>query len=181
MNRHLLPCCAFIFCVLLSVAQATRLTADDLKHFEPISAGVREAADVTVFEGLPHQMFEGDLSASELKLKKTVEIGGFPFYERPLSVSADDVEALRKLLSSRETYHTFGGEKLCGGFHPDYGIAWQKGTQVCYVLVCFGCREFKLFGVGGEELRTDSDDEAFKKIREILKKYQSQRPVPKTG
>jgi hypothetical protein len=181
MTRLLLLCGTSIFCALVSIAQAAPLTADDLTHFEPISAGIREAADVTLFEGLPHQLFERELLASELKSEKSIDIGGFPFYQRPLPVAAEDIEALRKLLSRRDTYHTFGGEKFCGGFHPDYSIAWQQGTQIFHVLVCFGCHEFKLFGGGGHGLRADGDDETMKKLRGILEKYHAQRPMPKKG
>jgi hypothetical protein len=180
MTRLSLLCAISILCTLLSVAQADPLTAADRKHFGPISAGILGAADVTLFEGLPHQMFERDLLASELKSKKTVQQHGFSFYQRPLPLSAADAAALRRLLTSKDTYETFGGEKFCGGFHPDYSLAWVLGTQTIHVQICFGCDELKLFGTG-HELRTDADNAAITKLRAILKKYRAQRPKPRNG
>jgi hypothetical protein len=166
--------------IALTAAHAGSLTADDRKQFDPISAGISAATEVTLFEGLPHQMFERDRLATELKTQQTVQLHGYPFYKRPLLLSAEDAAALRRLLTNKASFETFGGEKFCGGFHPDYSIAWVQGGQTIHVLVCFGCHEFKLFGAE-HELRTDSDDAAMKQIEAILRKYHAQRPKPRNG
>lgn len=173
-------CAAAVFWSPLTVAQAAPLSGAARKHFDAISIGIREATGVTLFEGLPHQMFERESRASELKTKETIQLHGFPFYKRALPLSAEDAGALRSLLSNAETYEAFGGEKRCGGFHPDYSIAWEKGGQMFRVLVCFGCHEFKLFGTG-HELRTDANDKVMKNVEAILRKYHAQRPKPSTG
>jgi hypothetical protein len=176
---RLLSVTAFSLLTLTS-AHAGSLTAGDRKQFDPIAAGISAATEVTLFEGLPHQMFDRDSLATELKTKQTVQLHGYPFYKRPLPLSAEDAAALRRLLTNKASFETFGGEKACGGFHPDYSIAWAQGGQTFRVLICFGCHEFKMFGAG-HELRTDSDDTAMKKIEAILRKYHAQRPKPRNG
>ncbi|MEI8379822.1 MAG: hypothetical protein WCJ09_06825 [Planctomycetota bacterium] len=34
----------------------------------------------------------------------------------------------------------------CGGFHPDWCVEFIAGQDVYQVLVCFGCREARLYG-----------------------------------
>jgi hypothetical protein len=68
------------------------------------------------------------------------------------------------------------GEKKCGGFHPDYAVEWSVGRDRYRALICFGCEEVKLFGPALES-RNDLDRTAYKRLEELLKPYQKNRPA----
>jgi hypothetical protein len=170
--------CAIAFSAMVGVAFAGPLTAGAQEYFEPMSAGIGRAIRVTLYEGLPHQTFEADILLREIEHKKSIVLHGYPFYERPLRLLVRDVAELRRIFSDKTTYEIFHGEKLCGGFHPDYGMTWEQGGQTYTVLICFGCREFKLFGPD-HDLRTNANPEVFARVEAILKRYHGQRPKPK--
>src|SRR3954471_25095391 len=86
---------------------------------------IKVASGVRLFEGLPHQTWERDILTSELKTKKTVNLHGYPFYDATLPLRREDAEVLRGILADPGSYHPFRGEKLCGGFHPDYSVSWK--------------------------------------------------------
>jgi hypothetical protein len=120
-------------------------------------------------------MWEADQLKKELATKKTVRIHDFPFYERPLALAADEVEPLRRLSAAGSSYQTYGGPKACGGYHPDYCLAWKDGNVTYHLLICFGCHEMKLYGPKSE-LIVDIGEEAFKTFETALKKHRDQRP-----
>ena len=104
---------------------------------------VRRADRLTVYEGLPHPMYEEEAFREELRTKETTEFLGFPFYREPLDLKPEDVEALCEALGDGSTYKTYGGEKKCGGFHPDYAVEWSVEGKVYRCLICFGCVEVR--------------------------------------
>jgi hypothetical protein len=161
-----------------SAAAASRpeLTAIDLEQFKPIAEGIRGAAELVLYEGLPHQMFEQDALKKELATKKTVKIRDFPFYERPLVLEAAEVEPLRNHSMAADSYWSYGGPKLCGGFHPDYCLVWKQGESIYQLLICFGCHEVKLYGPKSE-LIVDLREKAFQAFEAALKKHRDQRPA----
>ena len=142
-----------------------------------IRKAMAEAATVTVYEGLPHQMFEPDLLAAESKRKDTEKIGSFRFYTP--SVAATNSEVLKRILSSSDTIQVFGGEKLCGGFHPDYVVQWsgEDGSRF-FAHICFGCHEI-IYSDGKNEYRYDFENEPFKKLMKELAPYAKKRPKTK--
>ena len=151
------------------------LTASDLAEFRPVSAGVTRASSLTLYEGLPHPVWESDQLERELATKQTVQLHNYPFYERTLAVSAADREELRQLSAAAETYFTFRGEKSCGGYHPDYCLTWTDGKYSYDLLVCFGCNEMKLHGPA-QDFRLDLRGDAAKRLKAILGGYRDQRP-----
>ena len=174
MNRRVFLTLA-VTVALLSVARAEALTAKDLKQFTPISKGISRASGLTVFEGLPHQMFEAAQLKKELATKKTIRLHRFPFYERPLPIAADMIEPLRRLSASTKSYRTYSGPKFCGGFHPDYCLAWSDGDTTYHLLICFNCHEMKLFGPKSN-LILDIREDAYEAFKKTLKSYRAQRP-----
>ena len=147
------------------------LADEELYEFKPISEGVRRAKWLTLFEGLPHPMWESDQLDEELGSKETIVIHDFPFYERPLSIAADDVEPLRSLCAAADSYASYTGEKLCGGYHPDYCLRWEDETDTYDLMICFGCGEMKLYGPENYlivDLKAD--------FQTLLEKYRDQRP-----
>jgi len=178
MNRQFFLSLLGAFALFQTTSRAEdipKLTAKDLSQFTPISEGIKRAATLTLYEGLPHQHWEAQQLEKELAAKKTVRFHGYPFYERSLAISTNEVELLRRLSADTESYWSYGGEKLCGGYHPDYCLEWKDGEATYHLLICFGCDEMKLYGPKSElllDIRTD----VMKKFESVLKKHRSQRP-----
>lgn len=80
------------------------------------------ATSVELFEGLPHQMFERDMLEHEKRTQSTITLDNFSFYSTPLEVSDADNAWIRAWIASDANLVAFGGEKKCGGFHPDYCV-----------------------------------------------------------
>lgn len=154
------------------------LSAKDLTVFNPISKGIQRASALTLYEGLPHQMWEAEELKKELATKKTVRFHDFPFFKQPLVVHGSNIEPLRKLCADAQSYMSYGGPKACGGYHPDYCLAWKDGKAVYALLICFGCHEMKLFGPKSE-LLVDIRDPAYRRFEAALKQHRKQRPVSK--
>ena len=106
---------------------------------------IEKATSLTIFEGLPHQRWEPDTLAKELEEKKTFKIDEYPFYETPVAASEATIKELMALCRSRKTFQPFGGPKACGGFHPDWCLELNNGTSACHILICFGCKEARLY------------------------------------
>ena len=159
------------------IARSWGFTFRDLYKFRPFSIAAKHACIFTLYEGLPHQFWDSKKLEEELANKRTIRITQFefPFYARPLSVSSEDIEALRQLATSSGSFLSYGGPKLCGGYHPDYALAWSDGTSTSYLLICFGCHEM-FFYDGKHAFWADIREEAFSKFKAILHKYHDQRP-----
>jgi hypothetical protein len=152
-------------------------TFRDLYKFRPFASAAKQASTFTLYEGLPHQFWDSKKLEEELANKRTIRITrfAFPFYERPLSISSEDIEALRHLATSSDSFLSYGGPKLCGGYHPDYALAWSDGTSTSYLLICFGCHEM-FFDDGKHAFWADIRDEAAERFWSILHQYHDQRP-----
>jgi hypothetical protein len=140
-------------------------------------ATIKDADRITLYEGLPHQGYEPAVLQSELNSKPTVQMHGFPFYREPLVLKDGDGEKLRQILGDPGTFEAFGGEKKCGGYHPDYAVEWSSRGHVYACLICFGCGEAKVYGRAGEEyfdIRVASRES----LKAILGPYRKNRPRP---
>jgi len=179
------PCgifCAALLMLLVSGAPVGRAqdnapprTTWSAARFAPVAQRVRAAAAATLLEGLPHQLVEHGLYLQELRTRKTVEIAGYAFYQRPLPLADADREALRGILSDPGAFHPYTGPKRCGGFHPDYALVWGRGRQAERVLICFGCHEILTTG-NEHDLIADLPAPTYARLRTILSKYHAQRP-----
>jgi arylsulfatase A-like enzyme len=139
---------------------------------------IARAKGLTIYEGLPHQRWEMDLLDKELMTKQTVELDGFPFYQERRLLEQDDAAALARSLSDLKSFEVWSGGKFCGGYHPDYCLEWRDGEDVFRAQVCLGCHEITFFGEG-LEIYCDINEDAFKKLAPVLKKYQKNRPMAK--
>ena len=142
--------------------------------FNLASNSIKTASLLTIYEGLPRQNSETSKLVDELATQRTIKIGPYPFYEQPLSISPKEIEDLRSLVTSADAYMAYG-PKLCGGFHPDYGLVWSDGSNTCYVLICFGCHEV-IFYDTKHTILWDIRDEVFSKFETILRKYHIKPP-----
>ena len=160
---------------LIFLAPFLLSACDDSARFSKLVQHLGAAEEVALFEGLPHQMFERTVFERERKMKPTREIAGYHFYEQALPASSEDLLELKAMLMDRQLYRPFSGEKLCGGFHPDYALSWQTKGGIHQALVCFGCHEIKASGPR-YSIRADTDDMRFEKLSSALKKYRVERP-----
>jgi hypothetical protein len=139
---------------------------------------VRAADRVVLFEGLPHQGSEPDRLAEERQSKRLVELGGFPFYERPLEWRGDDARRLTAWLTDPTGISTRrAGEGSCGEFHPDYAVVWEAGDARAVALVCLTCAEVRLFGPGDPGGTLYRFERSKFEVRDLLGDYRGQRPA----
>ncbi len=134
---------------------------------------VSAAKSLLIYEGLPHQMWDRELLATEIKRKDTTEIWDFPFYTP--SVDATNADELRKLLSNPASLRVYRGQKSCGGYHPDFCISWQAGKVNYYALICFGCHEIVFYN-GKNSVNYDLETAAMEKFEQLLARYEAKRP-----
>ncbi|MFT3991090.1 MAG: hypothetical protein QM680_06735 [Luteolibacter sp.] len=166
---------ASVFLITCVSAQESAPASEEASS--KIRAAITEATSLTIYEGLPHQAFERNLLAKESKRKDTEKINSFRFYTP--AIAAINPEALKRILSSPETIQVFRGEKLCGGFHPDYAVEWSdKDGSRFSALICFGCHEI-IYSDGKNEYRYDFEQESFEKLKEELSPYAKKRPKSK--
>lgn len=154
------------------------LTASYTRSFElypAFAAGVRNSTGLTLYEGLPHPMYERDVAAKEIASKSIVELGEYGFYSEPLSLPESEVAELRALYCDGSTFRAFRGLKMCGGFHADYALVWENGADRIIVQICFSCHEMRTV-VGDKWLHCDIQQKAYDQFAAILKKYRKNRP-----
>lgn len=168
--KHFLS--AVVVLATLTGCAEQKETDTNFDNLAPLAKGVATADKVVLYEGLPHPVFEKKLLDAETKEKKTFEDHGFRFYAAPLDLKPADAKALTALFTAEGSFTKFGGEKKCGGFHPDYLVEWHAGKDVYRMQVCFGCGEVKVFGPR-HELRADIGTDGFTKL---LKPYRVNRP-----
>jgi hypothetical protein len=163
----------------LGVASVTVWVASDgdgpTREDPPGLSAVREAAGLVVYEGLPHPLYQTRLLDAERAGKATMTRHDELFYPVPLDVTPSDREALRGLLGEAGSFRPWRGEKKCGGFHPDYLAEWRAGDARYEFLICFGCKEVKVYP--GDGSRFDLTGEAATGLKAILEKYRKNRPV----
>src|SRR5262245_48532998 len=120
------------------------------------TSAVKGAEQVTLYEGLPHPMFDEETFKREQAAGASREMHGYAFYRDPLPLTADEGKEITRALADPALYKSFGGEKKCGGFHPDYLVEWRRGAALYHALFCFTCEEAKLFGPSIESRSTST-------------------------
>ena len=138
-------------------------------------AALKTADQPILYEGLPHQSYERELFQKELESKKTIVLGDFPFYEKPLSLSETDAKLLTSLLCDRRCLTPSRRPKACGGFHPDFCLEWRRGDLVYHAQICFGCSDVYLIEPEAKsfwELTNDYQE----KLVAVLRPYRLNRP-----
>ena len=175
----LLVLCSIYVCTRKPVAALPDPEAAIRADYQTLLACVRRSRSVILYEGLPHQTWEGDVLGTELAAKQTVQLYDFPFYAEKIGVDHDDVDDLAELLLDPGTLDLREDGvlimKMCGGFHPDWCIEWRDGDLVCRFLVCLGCAEIKAYS-GKMTIHGDCDS-SVKRFKAILNPYQKNRPA----
>ncbi len=132
------------------------------------------ATELRLFEGLPHPTWEADLHSAEIKGKETVRIQGYRFYAYPIEPSQADKERLVALYSDGVHIVPFKFFKMCGGYHPDWCIAWKDGDEECCASFCFGCGESDT--ISGDRKMT-CDLENSKAFKSVFDRHRRSRPL----
>jgi len=169
-----------LFLIMASILPALAITTKkvDVDATAALRESLNKADRLFVYEGLPHQMFEADLLKTEKERKDILKLGGFPFYTPKIAVSDKVAKTLRDATTDPASYAVFSGEKRCGGFHPDYAVAWVDGDKEYAILFCYGCVEALIID-GKKSYRYD-----FKKIanlKKLFEPFKSKRPTKPKG
>jgi len=150
-----------------------RATLSDAK---PFLDSITSADSISIYEGLPHQVFERDLMERERARSDIFWIAKFPFYAPALK--PEDQQSLKSILSAASTLKLFAGEKMCGGFHPDFCVSWDSEQRTFNALICFGCHEI-IFELEGKTFRYDLNQNAYEELMRVLSVYAVKRPKKK--
>jgi GNAT superfamily N-acetyltransferase len=137
-----------------------------------------DATEVAIHEGLPHPLFEKSLFERELQRPDATTIAGFPFYSPPEVLAEPSV--LQALLADPAAIHPFTGEKLCGGFHPDYTLSWQRGPSTFHALICFNCGEV-MFVSDAKKLRFELSGHVCEQLKKQLASMARKKPPTTSG
>lgn len=158
--------------------QAADKPPTDFTVLPKLAEAIGKADKVVLFEGLPHQGNETKLLKEELEKKKTVQIAGYPFYAETLDLKDGHGKKLTDLTAGKDTFRKFGGEKKCGGYHPDYAVEFVVGADKYHALICFGCHEAIIAGPKAT-VRCDINEDGYKAFADVLKGYKKNRPASK--
>lgn len=134
---------------------------------EPLTAALRSEAPVLVLQGLPNPLFDSDLVDDLVRTDPVDALHGHGFYKQPFVLDAATRVEVIGVLGNPASYQSFSGEKLCGGFHPDFALRVGAIGRTVDVLVCFSCDEAKIFGPGIGS-RHDLTKEAVAKLEALL-------------
>ena len=136
---------------------------------------MQQAGALRLLEGLPHPMNEQQLFARERKRTDIQDRHGHWFYAEALNAPPELLQSVRDIVANAASFARLTGTKFCGGFHPDYALEWQNQGADRITLLCFGCRESKLFG-SGRSNHVDMTEDAAKRLQELLKGVRQFRP-----
>lgn len=155
-------------------------SGDSLEKFtqniELLVAGIAKANSVILYEGMNRQLSESESIDRGILYKKPMILHGFAFYETPISVVDADAATLFALCGTAQTFSRYTGPKFCGGFHPDWCVEFIAGQDVYQVLVCFGCREARLYGPTNEVF-SDLKKETFNAFLDVLEPLHKELPM----
>ena len=153
---------------------------DTQEHFNqnigPLVDGIAKANVVSVYEGIARQLTEQEEIERGLIHRKTVMRHGFSFYEAAIPAVETDAAKLTALFSGTKTLSKYTGPQFCGGFHPDWCVEFNAGDDIYRVLICFGCREARLYGPTNEVF-TDFETATYNDLIDILEPLPRERPM----
>ncbi len=146
------------------------------QNIEPLVAGIAKASSVILYEGMNRQLSESESIDRGILYKNPMILRGFAFYETPIPVINEDSATLIALCGTSQTFGRYAGPKFCGGFHPDWCVEFIAGQDVYQVLVCFGCREARLYGPTNEVF-SDLKKETFNAFLDVLEPLHKELPM----
>jgi len=143
--------------------------------FGEFSSFIKQGATFTLYEGLPHDVWEPEACEEERKKAKILEIDGTPFYAGPIILPPNTTSQLHARMTNRRSFVPFRGYKTCGGFHADWCLVFQEGDQEYNAFLCFGCHELIVYHEGRRIIYCDIWNS--KQFEEILNPLHVHRPA----
>lgn len=131
---------------------------------------------VQLFEGLPHPSREKQTFESELKSSDTLELAGHKFYPDAIDVDSAISTTLREVLTDPDSFYPVTGVKFCGGFHPDWLVAFDNMPERVEFCCCFGCKEVEI-RCRREHVRLNMSESAATLLPKLLDRHRSKRPA----
>lgn len=128
-----------------------------------------------VFEGLPHQTWEGELLDVEKRRPDVFLSREFSFYSPALNLPTSDRDRLLSKVKSSATFKGWFGEKACGGFHPDLLLRFHHSSGIVELQLCIGCHEALFYGPN-LYARVDLESSEVKELEEIQRRNRTKRP-----
>jgi len=155
---------------VVGCTSADERVARTFRFYPTLAKHVRQADELTVYEGLPHPEMDAERFEKELKLTGSIEINGHRFYRTPVAVSDETLERLRSLTTQKNLFRPFQAAKACGGFHPDWCLVWADDPEAVYVHFCFGCDEVAAFVDDERQMLCEMEnDKPFKSVLDPLR------------
>jgi hypothetical protein len=140
-------------------------------------APIEAAAELKLYEGLPHQTMESDLFQKEIARTETIERAGSRYYAEPVAVDQATSDKLRELTSETRSFteRPVGIAKACGGYHPDWRLEWKQGKKAVAMELCFGCNDMKLYR--NDELLIATEIHDPQSLEKLLNPLRTNRPT----
>jgi len=146
-------------------------------HEMDLSEALAQDVECQLYEGLPHQYWLPEQLAEERRMNRTIKMDGFSFYAAPVKINVTDISAIRDLLAKDSTFEQLSEGKLCGGYHPDFAIVWNRAGQDLTTHFCFGCGEAKVY-YGYSWAHCDLSNAGYQELMKLLKPYHKHLPEP---
>lgn len=115
--------------------------------------------------GLPHPYHEKDEFFHELWKGGNQSIHGYRFYKRPEKPSAAVAATFAEVLADSQSFRSYAGPKMCGGYHADFAVRLESGGESTWFLVCLGCGEVLIYSKD-RELICDLEPVAETRLRD---------------
>jgi hypothetical protein len=157
--------------VLIRASVADGLESGSASLGDLVSA-IGRADSLAVLEGLPNRW---TLIPPDCDSTAIASIANYWFFKDRTIVDVRKRQAIAKAMTAKDAFEPWSGEKLCGGFHPDYCLQWHCGTEIHRALLCFGCHEVIYAGPKGS-MRYDIGDNAYDELRDLLATYKTHHP-----
>lgn len=103
-----------------------------------------------IYRGLPHPYGDKEAFIRDLWHTPNRSILGYRFYDKPETLAPHLSKAIASILSHPNSYHEYGGPKLCGGYHADFAVLLGGDGKQRWLLVCLGCDEVLIRSDDGE-------------------------------
>jgi hypothetical protein len=143
------------------------------QSIRPLLAGIASDAPLQAYEGVPHSHWPRPLLVREAT-GQPLTLGDFLFFKTPAPIEPEDVSRLAALCSAETTFGPYRGPQSSATFRPDWCLLWKRPQDECRVVLCFECRQARLYGPK-EGIWSELDDEALRQFGAILKPYQGER------
>lgn len=123
-----------------------RLHPDELKltrtfdNYSTFATSLSAANSAKLYRGAPLDESRRDGE------REVISLGAYDFYDGPAEVTGAQLDRIQELISLSSTVYPFMGYPNCDdGFHPDWRLAWNDGSDGWYADFCFGCSELQVF------------------------------------